>query len=202
MDRRLRTNLAAFYYDYKNLQVSQVTSLTVLLKNAAAAEIYGAEAEVTILPTDRLEVGLTGSWLHARFTDFESIDPNLTLGEQDLAGATLPQAPDFSFTGSAEYKIPLGGNSLSLRGEYFWTDRNYFLEFNRDVLSQPAYSKVNLSATYLNRSGNWSVMGYCMNCFDETTVVSAGESGAGRGYPITGIYAPPLEYGVQVTKRF
>jgi iron complex outermembrane receptor protein len=202
MDRRLRTNLAAFYYDYKNLQVSQVTSLTVLLKNAAAAEIYGAEAEISFLPIDPLQLDLTGSWLHARFTDFKSTDPNLTLGEQDLSGATLPQAPDFSVTAAAEYTIPVAGNSLSIRGEYFWTDRNYFLEFNRDVLSQPAYSKVNVSATFQHTAGNWLVMGYCSNCTDETVVVSGGESGAGRGYPITGIYAPPREYGIQLTKRF
>src|SRR3546814_7131857 len=42
-DRRLRANLATFYYDYANLQVSKVINSTVLTENAAEAELYGAE---------------------------------------------------------------------------------------------------------------------------------------------------------------
>ena len=221
-ERRLRANLAAFSYKYTNLQVSQVTALVILLENAAAARIYGAEAEITALPTDNLELGLSGSWLHARFSEFSSINPNICPGGfdasqlsnglypcldnaqnlQNLKGNALPQAPDFTITASAQYTIPMGDNSLVLRGEANWVDTTYFDEFNRDVLSQQRYAKVNAFVTWSNKAMGWDIRGYVTNALDKKTVATAYESGFGRGYPVFGVYAPPRQFGVLFTKHF
>ena len=44
-DRRLRLNLAGFYYDYKDLQIGKVVGSSLVLENAASATIYGLESE-------------------------------------------------------------------------------------------------------------------------------------------------------------
>jgi len=73
LDRRLRINLAGFYYDYKDLQVGKVVNASLALENAATATIYGAELELRARPTPDLELGLTGSYLNAKFDSFISI---------------------------------------------------------------------------------------------------------------------------------
>src|SRR3546814_20018859 len=55
-DGRLRANLATFYYDYPNLQVSKVIDSPVLSENAAEAQIYGAVQVALLLPVDGLQL--------------------------------------------------------------------------------------------------------------------------------------------------
>src|SRR3546814_2689852 len=68
-DRRLRANLATFYYDYANLQVSKVINSTVLTENAAEAELYGAELEATFIPVDGFQLDGSVSYLHSEYKD-------------------------------------------------------------------------------------------------------------------------------------
>ena len=58
LDRRLRLNLAAFYYDYTDLQVQDVEGNNTVVRNAATAVIQGLELETT---------ALLGSAVRARF---------------------------------------------------------------------------------------------------------------------------------------
>jgi iron complex outermembrane receptor protein len=52
LDRTLQANLAAFYYDYTDLQLGQRIAGNVRTSNADAV-IYGAEAELIWSPTSR-----------------------------------------------------------------------------------------------------------------------------------------------------
>src|SRR3546814_42480 len=78
---RLRTNLSGFYYDYKDLQLYKTVVASAVLENAAAAKIYGIEAEITAKPTRALQFDLSGSYLHSEFTDFISADSLRPLGD-------------------------------------------------------------------------------------------------------------------------
>src|SRR5690606_2858663 len=62
-DRRLRLNLAGFYYDYTDIQLSSAqftpeTGLIAVVENAGDAEIWGFEGELTARPAAGLDVGL------------------------------------------------------------------------------------------------------------------------------------------------
>lgn len=46
LDRRLRLNVAGFYYQYKNIQLFQVTARETVLGNAAKAKLYGVDVDV------------------------------------------------------------------------------------------------------------------------------------------------------------
>lgn len=71
-----RFDIAAFFYDYKDLHVSVLrqdprcagvegcTVLTVF-QNAEAAEVYGLDGSLTISPTDNLNIRIGAAWLHA-----------------------------------------------------------------------------------------------------------------------------------------
>ncbi|WP_296617693.1 TonB-dependent receptor [Sphingomonas sp.] len=61
----LRLNLTAFYYQYKQLQLSRIVARTSVNDNVDA-DIYGAEAEAIIKPSDSVLINLSASYLHTK----------------------------------------------------------------------------------------------------------------------------------------
>jgi iron complex outermembrane receptor protein len=98
-DRRLRLNIAAFYYDYSDLQVQDTEQNNVLIRNAASARIKGIEVEGTAAPTKNWKIDFTAAYLDARFQRFVSADPKYNnylaaLGiSNPNAGACPPGTP-------------------------------------------------------------------------------------------------------------
>ncbi|HEX2813642.1 MULTISPECIES: TonB-dependent receptor domain-containing protein [Sphingopyxis] len=81
MGGRLTLNAAAFFYDYKNYQVSQIRDRTAINENFDA-KVWGAELSAQFEPVDRLRINANIGWLGSRIGKGEqSIDPmNRTLG--------------------------------------------------------------------------------------------------------------------------
>jgi iron complex outermembrane receptor protein len=62
---------SAFYYDYKNLQVSEfLGNAKAYIINAAKSQIYGLDGQVHWAATDNFDVNLGGAWTHARYKQF------------------------------------------------------------------------------------------------------------------------------------
>ena len=214
LDRRLRVNLAGFYYDYSNLQVSKVVGQNIVLENAASATIYGLEAEVQAQLTPQLEIDANGSWLHARFDNYVSVDAARAYGDGvtidpqtnapafNLAGNTLPQAPDFTFFVGAQYRWPTEAGEFSLRGELSWRDRSYFTPFDLNYVSQAAYNKVNAFVNWVEPDRRWSVSVFVKNLTNKTTVSDSYVGSALVGFPVNGYLDDPRTYGVTVGYKF
>ena len=64
----LRLNLTAFYYQYKQLQLSRIVARTSVNDNVDA-DIYGAEAEAIIKPSNSVLINLTASYLHTKVSN-------------------------------------------------------------------------------------------------------------------------------------
>ena len=63
--------VAAFYYDYKNLQVSEfLGAAQAYIVNAASSKIYGLEDEFHWQVVEHVEVNAGASWTHARYETF------------------------------------------------------------------------------------------------------------------------------------
>lgn len=122
VSRILSINLAAFHYDYKDLQVFLYTAPTGYYQNAASARINGAEFETT-LSLGHLTISGGGAFLDARYRHFGDrcpagqtppcagdYRPNpIGLGNDqvsvDASGNRLKRAPKFTGTASADYSI-------------------------------------------------------------------------------------------------
>jgi iron complex outermembrane recepter protein len=74
-DRRLRLNIVAFYYDYKDLQVQDTEQNNVLIRNAASAEIKGIEIEGVATPVENLTIDFSVAYLDAKFKKYNAPDP-------------------------------------------------------------------------------------------------------------------------------
>ncbi|WP_152998849.1 TonB-dependent receptor [Sphingopyxis sp. H115] len=64
----LQLNLTAFYYKYKDLQLSKIVARTAVNDNVSA-DIYGFEAEAIVRPDPDFVVNLGFSYLHSKVTD-------------------------------------------------------------------------------------------------------------------------------------
>jgi iron complex outermembrane receptor protein len=135
-----RFSTAAFYYDYKNMQVGvtvpnpdpNVGGVTNLTLNAKAAEVYGIDADFDIEPIEHLHIRAGAAWLHGRYTDFHnatgvSLNP-LTLTNstqtQDWTGLQMARAPKFSGNLGADYEFQdvIKGGKLLVATNLAYTD--------------------------------------------------------------------------------
>ena len=212
LDRRLRFNLAGFYYKYKDLQVGKVVGQSLLLENAADATIYGFEAELQAKLSSRFDVNANGSWLHARFDKYVSADPARPYGDGqttdggvpafNLAGNTLSQSPNFTFFVGSEYHLPTEVGTFTLRGEVAWKDRSFFTPFNRKYVAQGANTKVNAFLNWVSASDRLSGSVFVKNLTNKTTISNTFVSSALVGFAVNGYLDEPRTYGATVGIKF
>jgi iron complex outermembrane receptor protein len=65
MHGMLRLNASVFYYDYKDLQLSEIVARTAVNQNIAA-KIYGIEAEAVLRPGAAWQVNVSASYLKSK----------------------------------------------------------------------------------------------------------------------------------------
>jgi outer membrane receptor protein involved in Fe transport len=70
LDGRLTLNLAAFYYDYKDYQISEIVDRSAFNRNFDA-NVWGLELESDWRPVENLRIGLKGGYQRARIADGE-----------------------------------------------------------------------------------------------------------------------------------
>ena len=205
-DRRLRANLAGFYYDYSDLQVTakQPGDAVFTISNAAQATVKGVELEVTAVPIPRLNIDVAVGYLDATYLKLLSADATRpTLGTLNLAGNSLPRSPHIKGSVGVQYAFELSGHgTLTPRADVSFQSQSYFSPFNLAVAGQGAYAKLNLAMTYAPSQGNWTIMGYVKNATNKYTVSDAivGQSTSVSVYE--GFYDPPRTYGVQIGFKF
>ncbi|WP_174278743.1 TonB-dependent receptor [Sphingomonas bacterium] len=203
-DRKARLNFAGFYYDYTNLQVTQVINNQQTVFNGAKAELYGLDVDLEARLTRELK--LTGGLeaLHAEFTSF----PNAQFGTQrptggaiigagDAAGKRLPLAQKLTGNVALDYDTPIASGRVhanvtaSYNGDYRFEPDN--------VLRQPAYVLLNTSLRWTSPDGHFSATLFGRNLLDK--IVIERTSTQGQGYPTIYGFAPRT-YGVSAGLKF
>ena len=194
-------DLAAFHYDYTDLQLAQIVNGLPATSNAGSSDGNGVELAFAIEPISPLTITAALAYLDATFNDVTEND-TLTGQPVSLEGNQLPGASKYSSNLTAEYRIPIGQGELSLYGEWNWRDRLYFTEFNSEQVSQEAVSTLNAAARYTAGGGKWYAEVYGKNLSDELTWSQKWITGAGYGSPVIGNLDPPRTYGLTVHYNF
>jgi iron complex outermembrane receptor protein len=203
LDGRLRANVAAFYYDYSNLQVNVTKGISLQTLNAASAKVKGVEAEFTALPTTHLRVSLNAAWLDAYYTQFDTEDPaRPALGTLDLSGHPLNYAPKYKVAGSVAYTIPTAYGDFTPTVDVTWTDKLYFTPFKTSRLQQPAHTNVDLSIRWVGNNPDWTGNLFVRNATDKIYITGAGVANPLSNYHRAGLFSAPRTFGIQVTRHF
>jgi iron complex outermembrane receptor protein len=198
LNKRLRVNLSAFWYDYSNLQVLQVVGPAVFTSNAGSAHVYGVESEFDALVTDAFKVHAAATWLHARYQQYVGPDPARPLFPTvDFSGNALNNAPSFKMDLAPEYTWHMQSGTLALRGQATYSSRFYFGPANIDLLSQGSYVKLNAFLTFTSKK-NYDVTAFVRNLTDKTTRTS-GVINTPILSTAQGAVAPPRTFGVEAS---
>jgi iron complex outermembrane receptor protein len=210
---RLRVNLSGFYYDYQDLQVNKVVFTSVLLENAAAARIYGLEAEIVAKPTKEFQIDFSGSYLHSEFTRFISADSARPGGDGrtvdefgnpafNLRGNRLPQSPTFSGKLGASYTIPIGAHTFTLRGEAAYTGKVYWTPYNLDTTATNARTRFNLSAVFETGDHRWTASLNVRNLTNKVVVTNGFVTTQLVGFAVNGYVEQPRTIDFTLGYRF
>lgn len=143
-ENRFMAAAAAFYYDYKDLQVFQFQNTGIsappdyVLINANNARVSGVEAEIEVRPLDDLTIRGAFGYLNSKYLDFQdtiflrgtSNNGRVTFETewvQDYTGNTLVASPDFSVSGTVTYFLRLGRyGSLEPRYDFSYKGGIFF----------------------------------------------------------------------------
>jgi iron complex outermembrane receptor protein len=197
-------NVAGFYYDFTDLQVTQLVSnggpvSTRETNNAASSTVKGAELETDWVPDSHWTIGFNVTYLDARYDKYFPYD-NLTGAVSDAAGNRLNNAPGFSGNLSTAYRTDeYDWGGLLFRADVAARSRIYFRPFNEPADSQTGYGVLNLSATWNSPDDVYSVRVFDNNVTDQAYIVTQ-DSSPGLGRYIT--YGNPNQYGIQLKANF
>jgi iron complex outermembrane receptor protein len=188
-------NIAAFNYDYTDLQVFRLTGNGPLTDNAAASTIKGLEVELEIAPTDNLRFDAAVGYLDATYDEY-----TIDIPPTDFSGNRLNYAPEWTTHIGAEYTFPMGQNNLITRLDWSWRDDTFFDRANTALDTQEAYSLWNARIRYDTEA--WFVDLYGRNLGDEEYVTGQLINPPFSCGCRTVNVGDPMTYGVTFGARF
>jgi iron complex outermembrane receptor protein len=199
LDRRLRVNGAGFYNDYTDLQFTLSTVVdglqSIVVGNAAEAEMLGFELEFQAVPTERLNLTATVGYLDSEYTE---VDP----GAPITTANKLIGAPKWTAAVGGEYSFPVGDwGDIRLRADYSYRSKVYFDAVNTESTAQDGYGLVNLRAAFESASGRWSIGAGVTNATDKTYKVMGVGVLESLGFS-SAIYGRPREWFLEGSYDF
>jgi iron complex outermembrane receptor protein len=224
LDHRLRLNVGAYYYDYKDFLVGVSNALAPTCAcevNAPKAHAEGLEIEAAFAftPADRLGINL--AYEDTKYSDFIFYYPFFS----QIAGGTIVRDPtnaakilssDYSGTpfpfvsrwsGNASYLHTfrlgaIGNLSAQVLTQY---RSSYPAALGNDpAFVQSGHTKTDVNLTYAAPGGHWTLTAYGRNLEREPAVISVGRGPgpAGPSNPITAAIGQPRTYGVRLQATF
>ncbi len=201
-DNRVRVNMAAFYNDYKDFQLSRFSidpdtgGFLSLFENAGKATIYGAELEMTALVSQGLTVNFNLGYLEGRYDEFVG-DFGIDVSDR----RKLVNAPKWDGRAGFTYDHELGSlGTLSLSSAISFRSKTYLTVSSSEVLAQDPYSLVDASLSYTSPDERWTVIVSGQNLTDKAYREHGFDLSASPGVEL-GYYGAPRTYGVNLRVR-
>lgn len=203
-DRRIRINTAAYFTDYKDIQITFFEALGAPLTiNGGTAEIWGGELELTALPVSNFTISAAVGYTNASYKSLIPVNPSsISTPEQRITlDSRLQNTPEWTSRIALDYVIGTkGGGEIELHADWNYTDDVFNDAQNSPFLFQPGYHIVNLGATYVEPDGRWSVRLWSDNLTNERFIQS-GDSNFGLGFHEAN-FNRPREYGATLRFNF
>ncbi|WP_417318907.1 TonB-dependent receptor [Emcibacter sp.] len=204
LDRSLRLNIAAFYNDYKNMQVELLRTISggtgqeTIVANAAAAETYGVEAEFTYRPIASLTFSGNIGILEASYKNFVA-DIGLG-GVMDNSDLLLRKAPSLQYSLAASYEHTFGDFATGLFDiRYRWADQLETTTQNYEFGHRRSVGTLDASIALEDQNGVWTVSLFGRNLTNEEYIQDG--LAAGALLSITSV-SIPRTWGAQLELSF
>jgi outer membrane receptor protein involved in Fe transport len=195
-DRRLLFNIAAFWMDYTDKQVSvlvvdpsQPSGLRGVTQNAGAGRVKGLELDTRFNFTRELSLNAAYTYLDAVYTDYTLLTrtPHIIAyanqceittvgtGSQstqcfvDLSGNRIERAPRHAASATLAYNTKVS-EKISVLGEFAlqYQSERFFEDLNAHTFGEFIMADVRLTVS----GDRWSVTAYIDNLFNDRTIKS------------------------------
>jgi len=215
LDRRLTVNANLFQaeYDHYQIRTRQLVSdpnvpIEFRLFTVGKVQTRGAELDMRLRATQRLDVNMGMAWVDAVIKDFPNAQcwirqtqaqgciplqggTGTATGQTNLRGNQMPHAPKFKLTGAANYFIPLERLpfDLELTGSYRWQSKVWFDYRGHPDMRQDGYGILNLSAALHDRNGRYTLSLFVNNVLDKNFYINMDDNDFWSAPAYIGSYA-------------
>ena len=200
LDNRMRLNVAAFYYDYQNLQVSVSAGGGGQVFKNATARNYGFDAGLDFAATDHLTLSVGVALLDAQYTNYPGATAYTGTGTAipiaNADGRDLPNAPPFSGYVSANYAVPTSIGDIKANVSLSYNDSTYVVPY--DVPVRPSYELLTASVEWRPQTGTYGARVWGRNLTNSYYGLNIISNSSGW----IGNYAAPRTYGVTLFADF
>jgi outer membrane receptor protein involved in Fe transport len=237
-DRSLQVNASVYYYDYENVHQAFSgfsNSLGAVVDNVAAvpsAEIFGFEADLFWLATDRITLGGNFSFTDSEYTSellgtldtdsdgvgdtvgsvvtdaFNSAAPDSLFGgvterPVSIDGNQMLLIPEIKWTVFGMYNIPLGNRgNVELRTNVSYTDEVFFSIENNPVDKAPEYYRWDARVSWTSANEAFIVSGFVNNILNDIGIRQIARYGENQNYLRTATPTDPRLMGLEFTWNF
>jgi outer membrane receptor protein involved in Fe transport len=213
LDRRMRFDLVAYRYIYKDLQVvAFVPPSTYRLQNAASSKIQGVQGSAEWAATDDLTLRGNFGYNKARYRRFttsqcyqgQNAATGCVGGVQDLSGKPLFNAPKFSMMVGGDYRVPVvsGFKTVISASASRTSSYNAATDFSPGG-HQKGYWLVNAAIRVAPENDRFELALIGRNLTNSYYFANVvGWSGSGSNNQYVGFFNRPREVALQATARF
>lgn len=201
LDNTLRFNATAFVSDYEDLQVVRFGPVpnsefgSFQTTNIGSADLSGVELDFTWHASERIR--FSGNYA---YLDTEANDLVLegATGSSDFSGLALRQAPENSYSLTANYHLPTAHGEYDFRLQYSHVDEQHF---DFPTITETIADEVDLldlRINWVSSSEKYQLTLWAQNVTDEEYITHAFRIGPGS----IGVYGAPATFGVTGTVNF
>lgn len=200
-DRRMRLDVAAFYYDYKNKQFYTYIQIPIILVGATLVNIpkseeKGIDANITVTPISGLTLRGGATYIDTRVGEFHGFADDGT--PVDFTGKQFNYAPPVSSTFDAEYRFEVAPRIQSYFGFGGVYNSKTYADLGESPANElPAYAVLDARVGLESERG-WRVGLWVRNMTDKYYWISS-QLGGDTTVRIVGM---PRTYGLSAGYRF
>lgn len=204
-DRRLQFNVAAFLYDYTNLQQQIYLFGNLFTLNAAEARIKGIDVDITARPVRDLTISVSANYLDTKYKSYPLAPLGVVLpngdfvytGSRDAKGNRLVQAPKYGAQATISYRIQSGIGTFDTTGNLNYQSR-MFADPQNDFPIR-GRTLISLTERWMSNDEHTSVTAWIKNLTNKNYNTSGTLS---EHLGLTGLPGAPRTYGLTLGYRF
>ena len=209
LGRNIIFNWSAFYYDYKDLQVTIFNQTAATTINAAAARIYGLDVDISAQVNEHLRLNLGAELLDHKYTDYKNgpILTPLTLAQGggvvrsfgDVSGNALSLTSDAVVNAGLFFDYPTDIGTFDFNANATWNS-GYTFEPS-EAFKQGDFVDLNATAGFELPNGTTRISVFGKNLLNEK-IIRVGVTGGNPGGYLEEQMRPPRTYGIKVSQAF
>ncbi|WP_297799913.1 TonB-dependent receptor [uncultured Brevundimonas sp.] len=170
-DNRIQLNVAAFYYDYTDKQISvyfadPIYTALRRLQNVPESKAYGIDAEVTWRVTDAFTLNMAATKLTTEVINYHGTNAN---GQPQIYdGIPFPNSPEWQASVTASYDAPISERlGLQATLNYRWQSDTASDLSEGPLFEVDAFGTLNGSVGLYDLDGRWKLNLWGRNLTDE-----------------------------------